>query len=223
MFSQRDKIHKTDWDILIILDTCRYDYFREEYKNYLNGELSWAISSGKDTAGWLAFTWTNYYNLTYYSTTPYINNKNIRWETNSWKPTEHFSDMVDIWRTGWDDKLGTVPPHNVNETVKKLYSGEKAIIHYMQPHGPWIGTTNLKLGKKEDLYDIDKSFLKEAYVDNLKLVLNYVKDIVEFLGDKKIIITSDHGEMLGENDQYLHPSSEPEVRIVPWLETFKYN
>jgi len=42
-----------EWDFLIILDACRYDYFKEIYKNYLDGGNSMkAISPAIETIEW---------------------------------------------------------------------------------------------------------------------------------------------------------------------------
>ena len=60
--------------------------------------------------------------------------------------------------------------------------------------------------------------LKEAYADNLKLVLKYVSELVKTL-PYTIVITADHGELLGEGGRYSHPSASknPLLREIPWL------
>ena len=65
--------------------------------------------------------------------------------------------------------------------------------------------------------------LKEAYEENLRFVLKYVKEIVEFIPSGKIVITSDHGELLGEEGKYGHPGNfrHPKLLEVPWLEIDK--
>ncbi len=52
---QYDFVHdfvENDEFLLIILDSCRYDYFGEEYPNYLSGELSRVWSAGNRTPKW---------------------------------------------------------------------------------------------------------------------------------------------------------------------------
>lgn len=60
--------------------------------------------------------------------------------------------------------------------------------------------------------------IREVYVENLRLVLEYVESLVSKL-DGKIVISSDHGEYLGENGKLGHPkySYGEAVRKVPWL------
>lgn len=66
-------------------------------------------------------------------------------------------------------------------------------------------------------YGEDK--LREAYKENLMTALSEVCKLVEKLPGK-VILTADHGELLGENSMYRHPmwSDHPVLRDVPWLE-----
>lgn len=63
---------------------------------------------------------------------------------------------------------------------------------------------------------------KKAYEDNLKLVLEETKKLVEELEGKKVI-TSDHGNLFGEHFMYGHPYGLrfKELTEVPWLEVGK--
>ena len=60
--------------------------------------------------------------------------------------------------------------------------------------------------------------LKKAYEANLELVLEQVAVLVEQLSGT-IVVTADHGELLGENRCYGHPSgsANPVQLEVPWL------
>jgi len=60
--------------------------------------------------------------------------------------------------------------------------------------------------------------IQEVYAENLRLVLEHVESLVSELNGK-IVITSDHGEYLGENGRLGHPkySYSEAVRKVPWL------
>ena len=51
-----------------------------------------------------------------------------------------------------------------------------------------------------------KSGLIEAYKENLKTVLDYAAKLCSSFPCKKIVITSDHGELLGEEGIYEHPN-----------------
>jgi hypothetical protein len=60
--------------------------------------------------------------------------------------------------------------------------------------------------------------LREAYAENLKIVLSHIAYLASRLSGR-IIITSDHGEFLGENRRFGHPCGnyDPIVRKVPWF------
>jgi len=77
---------------------------------------------------------------------------------------------------------------------------------------------NRYIAKKIERDEITNEYLEKAYEDNLRLVLKVVKKMVnemKLIG--KVVLTSDHGELLGENGFYMHPSylNLPEQRIVP--------
>ena len=61
--------------------------------------------------------------------------------------------------------------------------------------------------------------LRKAYETNLRVVLEHVVRLLNNLHGR-IIITSDHGDLLGEHGMYGHLSGKnfPELIQVPWLE-----
>lgn len=60
--------------------------------------------------------------------------------------------------------------------------------------------------------------LKKGYEENLKAVLFAVKTLAESLSGT-IVVTADHGEMLGEKGLYGHwaNAGQPILREIPWL------
>ena len=63
--------------------------------------------------------------------------------------------------------------------------------------------------------------LRKAYRENLRIVLEHVAELCdELLRHKpsaRIVIASDHGELLGENGKYSHGIKDPYTLEVPWL------
>jgi len=255
-----------DWDFLIVLDACRYDYFSEVYGDFFYGKLEKIISAGCSTVEWLKRSFTDYYSdVIYISANPYINSK-VGIE--GFDAKRHFYRVVDVWDFGWDNELGTVPPREVNRAALKYYlrhPEKRFIIHYLQPHAPYLsakfrqkgyrklnpedgqvlsgitgygrvnrhfesmlnvaGTLLSKLNIVESSWALrekiglpaispmdavrrkyGKNGLIEAYKENLKIVLSYVVKLCSRLPHKKIVITSDHGELLGEEGTYEHPN-----------------
>jgi len=158
-----------DWDILVILDACRYDIFRGVYKDVFENDdkitLKKAISPATWTMEWLnkIFGENFYEDIIYISANPFINSK----EKVCFKPRygkmecfdakKHFFKIVDVWDFGWNDDLGTVHPSQVNKAFVKFYlkyPKKRFILHYMQPHQPYItiGGDNYgipKIGKSD--------------------------------------------------------------------------
>ncbi|WP_144905924.1 alkaline phosphatase family protein [Halobellus captivus] len=157
-----------------------------------------------------------------------------------------FYDVISVWESDWDDNLQTVPPKAVTEaainTVQR-YPNKRIIVHYMQPHGPFISDsakgTIIGPGKtpppERSLFEHWKIFIGEeltnkedwwrAYEDNLKLALPYVDRLMSQI-EGKHIVTSDHGEMLGSRarpipikywDHHVGIHVD-ELLTVPWLE-----
>jgi|Deesub1362B_J571_1020462.scaffolds.fasta_scaffold00005_168 hypothetical protein len=255
--SQLKFIYDKKWDIMVILDACRYDVFREIITDFMDGYLTPVYSPGSYTLEWLRAVWEgkSWRDTIYFSATPKIwGNKlyNIKFN-----PEEIFLKVIDIWKDGWDDSIGTVPPHKVSMSVlalnsrlkirgKQIGKDYKAIIHYMQPHFPYkpiiktirkiadiynIAYRDLSVRKLVGFNDFLLMFLYEClendhelrrnlqnlYIENLRWVLRSVSNLVNKL-DGEIIITSDHGELLGEYGLYYHPVIHlPHLRIVPWF------
>lgn len=113
----------------------------------------------------------------------------------------------------------------------------------MQPHYPFIGEHKIvhdgvkKLRNKKiknendvqlegrnpwhDLADgkVSLEDFMTAYTDNLTLVLKEVENLIPFL-EGKIVISSDHGNCIGEYGLHQHPGGfriKPLIE-VPWLE-----
>jgi len=239
MVSQKSLIDQGNWDILIILDACRFDFFQEEYRQYLSGNLRKVESEGRDTLSWACYTFPDYYDITYVSGAVPINSVKTDLSYLPFKvhylPVKHFREIVDVWKFGWNFNLGTVMPRSVTEAA--LRRNGRRIVHYFQPHAPYIGKKML-LGKigyhvgcgqgnpPDDVIwvavkqgRISREQLREFYRLNLQLVLGHATNLISRLNGKTgIIVTADHGEALGEDGVFMHGFDHPTVREVPWLE-----
>ncbi len=220
-------IHNYNWKYLIILDGCRFDYFKSlwEYNRVYK-----VNSPASSTLSWLQIVFPDYYDYVIYSCNPFIGNKIHK--KRRYNAIEHFKQIISLWDGHWNKEFSTVLPKTVYE-----YSIEhaipKSIIWFLQPHSPYI---DLDIGKTSNDFmnwspekdPIDWSVLngdsrysleqiKELYENNLKYVIPYVYKLICFL-EKPIIITSDHGESLGENGIIGHPNIKSKVlREVPMV------
>jgi len=240
---QADLIHNTDWHALIILDACRYDCFENQYQKYLKGKLIKVASAGSHTKQWLPRTWPDWYDLIYISAIPYINS--VGYRVRGFSAVEHFREIIDVWNFGYDETIGWTPPRAVNNAVLEIAGKDRMIIHYGQPHGPYIGRTKIftrpsMFRFRDELLGIPHNPISlfparepqtktreerqqamfNAYKETLDLVLEKVAEILPAL-DGLVIVTSDHGELMGERGRWgghIRGWDIPALRHVPWLE-----
>lgn len=226
-----------DWDILIILDACRNDMFSKCCN--IEGELTTKTSRGSNTREFLYGNFKDKMLLdTIYTTA------NPQFQKHQGGLNATFYRVYNIWNSDlWDTNTGTVHPDDVTTIAKQKideYPNKKHIIHYLQPHYPFIDTDLENIGrhalehesegsdiwglKMKGQIDISREEINRAYYKNLELALDAVEDLIDEIPGK-IIITSDHGNIVGERSRPIpikewgHPSGiyTSELVEVPWL------
>ncbi len=223
-----------EWDTLIILDACRYDIFKKRIKNAKE-----FYSLGSHTVEFVRKNFKGYRDVIYINTNPKVNEARPK-----------VFKMFDLWKTKvWNKRYGVVLPKDVvkfAKAMKEKYPNKKFVIHFMQPHYPFIrdmkiinkvkkyGEKYSKEGKEFDPWHLVKYGLlneKEvwkAYEKNLDYVLPYALKLAKYLNKKygdKVVITSDHGNVIQKIKwlNYLvvgHPYGIylKDLIKVPWLE-----
>jgi hypothetical protein len=255
IFTKNDGFYILDepWDNLIILDACRYDVFELFYKKkYFKGTLFKKISRATHTIQFLKVNFPNekYDDIVYITSTPYVDvhckNK--------------FHKIISVWKDSWNKYSNTILPETMyNYAIDALikYPDKRLIIHFMQPHYPYIGCTYeniIKNAKKkikkrlkegESVYFGDLEYKRsifsyytvkpfalmetrfhiKAYIKNLIIVLPIVEKLINHLPGTTVI-SSDHGEALGEKLHRLIPVKFyghalniriPSLIDLPWL------
>ncbi len=267
------------WKYLVVLDTCRYDYFKDNYTKFLKGNLSCIASSGTCTTQWRDNSFPDKYDdIVYITANPnFAANQSVY----GYNAGEHFHKVYELWNTEWDTYRGTVLPESMTRKaidISEKHPEKRFVLHFQQPHEPYLMPGILSYGY--DQADINsnrklilpnryrflkyktrilkfllkyfrdkklfispsewalrqfllmpprcamdavrrkygKKILRRAYAENLRYALRQVRILSEKLeGD--MIVTSDHGEFLGEDGMYGHPkSSDHEIlRNVPWF------
>ena len=265
MIKLAERIKNENWDCLIVLDACRYDTFEKVYRDYLDGELSKGISSCISTPGWLEghFRDGDYRDVVYISGNPHINSRKVG---EGFNVRKCFHKVVDVWNFGWDNKLGTVHPREINKAFMKefrLFPNKRYVLHYLQPHAPFlslkesqtVGITILQyiwktpfgemlrslfgtdrlwafvlklaqllgIGKLHPytaaLRAVGEEGFRKAYEDNLKIVLEHVRMLLERV-EGEFVVVSDHGELLGEEGRFGHIKERERLApliTVPWF------
>ncbi|WP_336024664.1 hypothetical protein [Halobellus salinisoli] len=158
----------SDWDYCLVLDACRYDVFCDVYDEYLDGTVEKRRSVGSSTPEWAYRTFTDRHDIAYFSGNPFINDLGIplnelKWGAScdyEWTANEHIADVVDVWKHGWDDDLGTVPPESLEASLDEhpeiVERNERTVLHYMQPHAPYLSR-----GAGQKLKQIQKGIRKQ--------------------------------------------------------------
>jgi len=231
-------IPSADWDNLLILDACRYDTFKS-HADDLPGKLTAVESRGSATRQFLNanFSQRDMTDTVYVTANPNLYKAEMEKSGEGTIGVEFYKE-VNVWRNGWHEEYRTVMPEKVTEATLEAaenHPNKRLLVHYLQPHAPYIGPTGIEnfptsylnfWGKfQEGIVDVDMETVRKAYRENLELVLPYVKEVMERM-EGKTIVTSDHGELFGERDspipikRYGHPNMNthiPELVTVPWL------
>jgi len=224
-----------DWDNLLILDACRYDYFANQHdfdptpdRVVSPGKMSWEFM--KKT-----FQGKKFHDTIYITSNPFA----TRLSEDTFFKTLYLIDE-------WDDEIGTIHPEDVAGAAKRVhaqYPNKRLILHFMQPHRPYLGATAEHLRERVNLVGyrnegnglqiwgaikegkVTVEEVRAAYSETLEIVLGTVDEFLNEM-DGRSVITADHGEMLGErifpftSRVWGHSEgfSTPMLRQVPWLE-----
>lgn len=210
VFRNPTMVFEEDWDNLIILDACRNDTIQRH-----SGDFSAPIET-KWSAG---------------SSSPEFLENNIEgrslndvvWVTaNPWvsQHEESIYRVLNVWDEGWCDEKKTVLPDTMVKwalDAVESYPHKRLVIHFMQPHYPFIGESGNDLpthrtftgkSKIEDADapsiwellkrdEVEKPLVWQAYQENLSLAIPAAKKLVQQLNGKSVI-TADHGNAFGE-------------------------
>lgn len=218
-----------DWDLLVILDACRYDMFEEAVDG--RGRLEQRTSRGSHTTEFLRgnFGGRDLHDTVYVTASPQLH----KWGE---KVDASFHAVENVWAERWDDEYGTVLPETMVGAVEdaaERYPRKRLVAHFIQPHYPFIGWgRHLNTDGGLDIWnrlrrgdvDHDPLEVRAALQDNLALALERVWDLVDDVRGKAVV-TSDHGNMLGERSrpvpirEWGHPPGNytEELVTVPWL------
>ena len=231
-----------DWDVLVLLDACRADFYREETP--FSGDVETRLSRGSGTPEFLRenFRDQTFHDTFYVSSNPYV-------------PTlqpDSFHAILPLLDE-WDESRGTVLPDTLTESAVEAaaeFPDKRLVVHYMQPHTPHLGPTADRIRERVGLRGWDRyhvhdgqskvnagrsiwdlvqdgtvahETMLQSYRESLQVGLESVERLVSAV-DGKVVVSADHGEMLGERlvpfgpREFGHTTgllTEP-LRIVPW-------
>jgi hypothetical protein len=229
-------VYDRDWDLLIVLDTCRVDALRAvagEY-SFLPSEVPSMRSVGSKTREWMRKTFTPDYADEMARTAFVTFNPNSDDELDP----DDFCHLQEVWRTDWVAEEGGVPPGPVTDyaiAAGRELDPDRLIAHYKQPHAPYArlegfdatnpfgATENDRSGVFGAIIegDLSRERAWTGYLDELRWALDDVGRLLANVDADRVAITADHGEAFGEWTFYSHNVAcpHPAVRRVPWVET----
>jgi len=229
-----DPVLDADWDLLVVLDACRADLWREVVgpdHDLPVGETR--IAPGGTSTEWMDSVFgaaddAALANVGYVTANPY---------SDTHVDGDKLAFLEEVWRDGWDDDIGTVRPRAVTDAAVRAgreRNPERLIVHYMQPHFPSLadekddgiaidefGERPLSVWEELRFGHRSKTDVWAAYRENLELVLEDVALLRSNVDAERAVITADHGNAFGEHGIYGHVGGVAlrALREVPWVVT----
>lgn len=237
-----DELRGRDQWTLLVFDAGRYDYLAPLLRDTFAGTVRPTYSAARDTFEWASTTWRgDFEDVTYVTGMVPVSDEINESDTYDFRrlyggvnPGDSIGKIRKVWETHWDDRVGTVPPEAVTDVALEYADRDKLVVHYAQPHSPYIGTPEL-LGYTDELSaqpdagrpndepiweavragDVTDLELRLAYWGNAARAINAARPLVQ---EREIVVaTADHGEALGEYGMYTHDRApHPKRRVVPW-------
>jgi hypothetical protein len=225
-----------EWDNLIILDAARPE-ITKEHNPFDNCEVEERISPGSFSLQFIEeqFLGREMHDTIYITANPHVHDI----------PDGVFYKVVNLLETEWNPEHNTVMPIDVVKEAIRVYEefpDKRLIIHFMQPHYPFLGETGDKITSgipkgnvSGDSYHhpwfdqmwrgtYDREVLLTAYRENHEIALEHAAKLVNELTGRTVI-TSDHANLIGERGAlvpmrlYGHPRyfNHPDLVTVPWI------
>jgi len=205
-------IFKNDWDNLIILDACRYDEFVSASSDWdIDTVPKYSQASLTEEFVRANFSGRKLHDTVYVSANSWY--LRIKEEIDS--EVHRFVDLQSGRHdVEWvDEPLRVVTPETVTrfaEEAAERHPNKRLIVHYLQPHHPFVGPTGTEhfshqSNSLQEVYfesDASDDLLRDAYRENLEIVIDAVRQLVPELTGRTII-TADHGEMLGDRHSFI--------------------
>lgn len=226
-----------EWDVCLVLDACRVDLLdsvADEYEFVEGGQSIYSV--GGTSPEWIERTFgarspSTLKSTGYVTGNPHSSRVDI--------DTGGFGVLDEVWRYGWDADIGAVPPRAMTDraiAVGREHDLDRLIVHYMQPHIPFLDdpelTRKMSNGNSDEFGNLDTETVWDrlrtgevefdtvwaAYQQNLRRVLEDVRLLRKNVDADRMVITADHGNAMGELGQYGHGRNErvDSVCRVPW-------
>jgi len=137
------------WDVLVVLDACRYDALAAE--NPFEAACEKRLSQAPNTEQWFEDNFgrdggppgegdSDTDELVYVTANPMASSKTL--------DSDQFYHLEEVFKYGWDAADGSVHPDVVTRAALRLheqYPEKRLVVHYMQPYDPFLDTDRPRL------------------------------------------------------------------------------
>lgn len=246
-YASENSIFNENWDLLIVLDTCRVDALElvsDEYDFISDVGSRWSV--GANSAEWILNTFSRQFKdeiseTAYVTSNPHavtvIEEQLERHYDGELRPVDKrlkyynccdpvlpsdFHTYVPLYDQSLEHPTVEYPdPRKVTDHAIKLgrtSSPDRMVLHYMPPHQPYIAHQDD--GIRIDNVQSGTSF--ESYLNNLRWGLNEVELLLQNIDRQRVVITADHGEnfrLRSIRAGHKPGMITPAVRRVPWAIT----
>jgi len=242
-----------EWDNLLLLDACRYDEFCR-VSPFDPSIIDKRVTLGSKTPEFLQRTFSNtdLHDVVYVTANP----QPLKFLSEYEGETPIFYDtisLLDEWDAN-TQTVSPETVRKAALEAAEMYPNKRLLIHFLQPHAPFLGPTaeaiKRRTGKTVGGLDPGRDYtevepknietatylnvlnegvtrekIRSAYRETLRLVINECLPLINTLPGKTVI-TSDHGELLGDRiypfgrEHWEHPRGyrTTELCVVPWIE-----
>lgn len=247
---RRDGIHilSEDWDTLIIFDACRNDVFTDVVD--LPGTLTRKRSLGSITYHFAKrnFGGQEAHDVVYLSDNSVVGTVRNDGYIDVFKFVGTWDAENRQTKAGHENVKAVAEPEPVVDRAVELheaYPNKRHIVHLLPPHTPHLVENGAPLPPDSPCRnyeavrrgEVSTQKMRDVYRDNVEYVADAIEPLLESV-DGKVVVTSDHGELLGERfskwkklcngrfgtdwDRYnwghFGDVDIPELVEVPWLE-----
>jgi len=255
-----------EWEVLVIMDACRVDLLESVITEYdsLPNDVSSVWSQAACSIDWIEKTFNGYpdecQNVAYVTANPFAHHDASHAQSADLQDHPTLTCLRELYKTEWAEidaegdggsgTIETVPPERVTDHAiecwrnRERYGVDRMVVHYMQPHEPYITRPGWSQLDEEDDQAVLKNLVEEGfqagtspwkamleegpvtvdefwavYQDNLRWVLDDVTERLLQNLDAETVLSADHGNGLGEYGEWHHPPGavSPYVRKVPWV------
>jgi hypothetical protein len=180
-----------EWDLLIVLDTCRVDALEAVADEYeFIGEVDAITSLGSTSDEWMSQTFdtdhrdrisrTGYVTANPYSDAvfhhgeypPAYRQPIATWPAWDVVSADEFGLLDEVWRYGTDERMKVTPPAvTTDRTIRanRTRDLDRLVAHYMQPHIPYISELVRAAGRDEGT-SVDDATVDEVDANPFELL-----------------------------------------------------